>query len=179
MSTFTESIAEEIALYIAILKDAKRDYRSALKYIQRRERFLAKQVEPLGYGSEKLFVAEAFTYPLADVKYNGGLTWFCAKQYIVYFAKDDTGWHFHVAPTERAPEGGTLIMDERARRLIDCPAGMVMRCAATIDKDVRNILDLVASVVSASSFSAPKADKVPAKRKGLKNGAKSPNENLH
>ncbi|MDC0749957.1 hypothetical protein [Polyangium mundeleinium] len=165
-------------LYVAVLKDAKRDYRAALKHIQSRETFLARHLEGLGYDSENLYAAETFSYPADEVKYNGGLNWIHSKEYMLFFAKDDTGWHFNVAPTARMPEGGTLIMDERARRLLDSPAGMVLRCAARIDRDIVSILDQVASVVSTW---APmrKAGKKPARRAGAKTGGPPPKEDLH
>ena len=141
---------ENVKLYLSIMREVQRDYRLACKHIQSREQFLAKQVEALGYGSENLYAADTFRYPVDHVNYNGGLTRICPQEYMLFFAKGDAGWHFNVAPAVRAAEGRTQIMDDRARRLLDSPAGLVLHCAEGLDADIVNILDQVASVVSSS-----------------------------
>lgn len=136
----------------AILKKAKRDYPSAIARIQRAEQFLREHIEGLGYESGRwghLYGTETFTYPRRAAVYNGGFGEVTAKLYTLFFASDDTGWHFRIAPTIEQ-ERGTLIQDEKAIRLLDASAGMVLCCAADIETDSVKILEYLAAIVEAS-----------------------------
>ncbi|UQA57139.1 hypothetical protein [Polyangium aurulentum] len=150
------SDAENLDQYVLMLKVAKRRYRAALGRIRHVERFLAKQIEGLGYEGERLHVAEPFHYPPQDVAYNGGLSWISAQENMLFLAKDDTGWHFHVAPTSNTPEGGMLVMSDKAQRLLDATAGLVLLCAETIEADAVQILEHLTALVWSSTPAAQK-----------------------
>ncbi|UQA61442.1 hypothetical protein [Polyangium aurulentum] len=172
------SDAGDIKLFVAVLRNAKRDYRAALKRIQSRETFLARHLEGLGYEGERLYASDSFEYPPRAVIYNGGLSRIVESHYMLSFAKDDTGWHFWIAPTTEETGEGTLILSDRAKRLLDAPAGLVLRCAQRIEKDVTDILDQVASIVSTCT-PMRKAGKKSARRAGAKTGGPPPKEDLH
>ncbi|UQA57481.1 hypothetical protein [Polyangium aurulentum] len=142
--------SELVELCLLMLKDAKRDYRSALAYIQRRERFLAKQIEGLGYDGERLYAPDSFRYPPRPVTYNGGLSRVVESSYTIFLSKDESGWHFWIAPTTEGTGPSEVGRSSEAKRLVDAPAGLVLYCAEGLERHVVTILEQVASLVTLS-----------------------------
>lgn len=172
-------MSNDVELYVAILKDAKRDYRAAQARIQHAEQFLAKHIDGLGYDNEQLCAADYFQYPPRTVTYNGGYNWIADRSYMLLFSKSDSGWHFWIAPVEGAGPS-KIILTKEAKRLLDAPAGLVLHCAERIEMDVVNFLEQITTLVSASYVSAPRGGNVPAKRVGVGNGSLPPGkEDLH
>lgn len=138
----------------AVLKKARRDYRMALARIKHAERFLADRVEGLMYEKAgKIYGPDSFVYPPRRATLNGDRQ-IATKYYTLYFGHDDTGWHFWIAPTLEDGEGPVLLND-RAKRLIDAPAGLVLSCAEGIESDAVVILEHLAALLKASYDHTP------------------------
>lgn len=150
MSNLDSMDAQTLKSAIEVLRKIRRNYRASIERIRGAEQFLQKQIEGLGYDSEHLYGStEPFKCPPEPVIV--GLSRHMPRSYVLFFAKGDSGWNFHLAPITERPGGGTLIRNDESVRLIDAPANVVLYCVDTIEQRVVEILEHVAVIAAVCS----------------------------
>jgi hypothetical protein len=141
-------LVHDVGESIAIINEARRDYENALAKIRQYEAFLAPYFVGLNYDEMKFRVGED------PITYAAGSLQPC--EYWPYLAKGERGWHFMLAEVEPVDGVPTLIHFDKAKRLVDAPAGLVLHCAGLTALWAGTVLEDLAWLLDDSYISSRK-----------------------